>query len=280
MKIWFWLLAIASIPAGLFMSTVSYMSFGLGLSGTVIGEVVCVAGMLSVVVSVACGLLGIAKLRKGDVKRAVALALAGVAYSGIILAGMYVDDAVDTMLMNKSIAENEEQRYGENWNAPPAIEGIPEQYQEVLNKLYVAVGEKWTGDQLMDLGVVAMSDYYGDAPLDNIGFVLVDLNGDRVDELVIGAVAKKDQQGNELFCVYTNPDSPFYAINSVEGEVYYLHAGAGEDDSYEMEIAGTDRAWVIAAAEKANTFDLNVREGTMDPAGRMTVALIPFSQYK
>ena len=69
-------------------------------------------------------------------------------------------------------------------------------------------------------------------------------------------------------------------INAVEYNVYYLRAGAGENDSYEVEIAGTNSAWVIEPAAKENTFDFNAREGTMDPAGRMTVALIPFSRCK
>lgn len=134
--------------------------------------------------------------------------------------------------------------------------------------------ERWAADRLMDIGAASMSEYYGDAPLDNIGFVLIDLNGDSVDEPVIGAVAQANQQGNEIFCIYINPPL-FYAICSVEGEVYYLHAGEA-DNIYETEIAGTDRAWVIKTAEQENTFDFSPKEGAMmDHAGRMTLAMPP-----
>lgn len=51
-----------------------------------------------------------------------------------------------------------------------------------------------------------------------IGFALMGLNGDNVDELVIGAVTNADQKGNAIFCIYTNPENSLYAINSVEGE--------------------------------------------------------------
>ena len=279
MKILFWILAILSIAVGLFVSVVCYMSHGLGLAGTGIGEVVCIVGMLAAVICMICTVLGSKKLRKGDAKRAVVFAVAGLVYCGIIIGGIFLDDAVDTLLLKKSIAERNAQLYGENWDAPPAIEGIPERYQEVLNKYYAVIRDQWPAERLMDLGAVSMAEYYGDAPLDNIGFVLMDLNGDKVDELVIGAVAQAEQQGNEIFCIYSDPKNPSYVINGVEGKLYYLHSGEA-DGTYEAEIVGHHSAWVIETAERENTFDFNLKEGAMDPDGRMTLDLIPFSRYK
>ena len=279
MKVLFWILAVLSIPVGLFISFVCYMSHGLGLYGTGIGKVVCMAGMLAAVVCIACTVLGSISLRKGNVKKATMLALAGVVYCGIIIAGIYIDDAVDTIQLEQSMAERDAQLYGENWDAPPAIEGIPERYQEVLNKYYVVVREAWPADQLMDLGAVSMAAYYGDAPLDNIGFILMDLNGDSVDELVIGSAAQAGQEGSVIFCIYSNPQNPLYTINSVEDKIYYLHSGE-PDSTYAVEIVGGHSAWVIGTAEDENTFDFSLREGAMDPAGRMTLDLIPFSRYK
>jgi hypothetical protein len=115
--------------------------------------------------------------------------------------------------------------------------------------------------------------------LDNIGFVLMDLNGDNLDELVIGAVAQAGQQGNAVFCIYSDPQNPSYVINGVEGKLYYLHPGE-VDGTYEAEIVGQHSAWVIETAERENTFDFNLKEGAMDPASRMTLDLIPFSSYK
>lgn len=164
MKILFWILAIASLPAGLFVSFISYMAYGLDLAGTEIGVVVCFAGMISLVVSMVCTVLGIVKLRKGDTKKAIAIALVGMVYSILILAGMFIDDAVHGMLLDRDIAERNEQLYGENWDAAPAVEGIPELYQEELNKFYVAIQEQWPADQLMDLAAMTMAAHYGDAP--------------------------------------------------------------------------------------------------------------------
>ena len=279
MKILFWILVAVSLPAGLFMSIVCYFSNGLDLAFTNIGVVICYLGMLSVVVSIVCAVLGIIQLRKGNVKKAVGLAVAGVVYSGIILAGVFVDDAIHSVRLEKSIAERHEQMYGENWDAAPAIDGIPKLYQEVLNKYYAVVRDRWPADELMGLGALSMADYYGDESLENIGFVLMDLNGDNCNELVIGNAASEEGSGTEIFCIYSDPENPHYSINSVEGQTYYLHHGETEG-TYDVEILGRDAAWEIAPAETENTFDFSLWEGVKDPAGRITLEIIPFSQYK
>ena len=277
MKILFWIIALLSVAAGLFMSGVCYFMHGLDLAGTAIGEVVCVAGILAVAVSVICAVLGIIKLRKGDVKKAVVFALAGVVYAGVILAGIYADDAVHTALMDKSIADNKDAMYGENWDSAPAVDGIPELYVEVLNEVY-AVAKDRMDDELMNFGVVSMPEYYGDAPLDNIGFVLMDVNGDAVDEMVIGTAAPVEG-GTVIFAIYSDPENPFYSVNSMEGEIYYLHAGE-TDGTYLAEIGGRDAAWQFGVVEGEAMVDINYLEEAMDPAGRLTLEMIPFSQYK
>lgn len=278
MKILFWIFAILSIPAGFFTSIVCYFSQGLGLTGTVIGDIVCIAGMFSIFVSVICAVLGVIKLRKGNVKKAVAFALAGVAYSGIILAGIFIDSSVDTVLMEKDTAVRNEQLYGENWDDAPAIEGIPKLYQQELSKYYAAIRDKWPSDQLMDLGAVAMSDYYGDASLDNIGFVLMDLNGDSVNELLIGSTAPVEEGGTVIFCIYSNPENPFLNLTSTEGETYYLHSGE-VDGVYVAEIGGADASWLLKAKDGESILDITYQEGVMNSADRLVLEMTPFSSY-
>lgn len=278
MKILFWLLAILSIPVGGFMSVVGYLSNGLGLYHTVIGKAICIFGMFSLVVSIACAVLGIIRLRRGDVKKAVAFALAGVAYSGVIFAGILIEEAVDTMMMEKAIENRKEEMYGENWNSPPAIEGIPEGYHELMNEFYASIKGGLT-DNLMNFGAVSMTDYYGDAPLDNIGFRVMDVNGDGVDEVVIGTTAPGAEGGTVIFCIYGTPENPNFSVGSVEGDIYYLHAGE-TDGTYLAEIGGRDGAWQLLAVEGESFVEINYREGAMDPAGRMTLEMIPFSRYK
>ena len=276
MKILFWILAIVSIAAGAFISLVSSMADGLGLAGTAIGDVVYAAGTVSAVVSIVCVVLGIIVLRKGNVKKAVAFALVGVAYPLIVLAGMYVDEAVHTSLMEKDIADRKDEMYGENWDAAPVISDIPELYVEVLNEVYAIAKDELDGD-LMGFGVVSMPNYYNGAPLDNIGFTLMDVNGDSVNELLIGTAAPVEAGGTGIFCIYSDPENPFYSVCSIEGETYFLHEA---DGAYLAEIDGRDAAWELLAVEGERIVDINYVEGAMDPAGRLTLDMIPFAQYK
>ena len=277
MKILFWLLAIVSIPVGLFMSFLCHMSYGLDLYYGTFGAALCMLGMLSVVVSIVCAVFGVIKLRKGNVKKAVLLALAGLVYSVIVLAGMFSEEAVDTMLMEKDIAERKDEMYGENWDSAPAVDGIPEQYVNVLNEVYAIAKDQLDGD-LMGFGVVSMPEYYGDAPLDNIGFTLMDVNGDAVDELILGT-AVPVEGGTAVFAIYSDPENPFYSVSSIEGEAYFLHPGESEG-TYLAEIAGRDAAWQLTAVEGESIVDINYVEGVMNPADRLTLEMTPFSQYK
>ena len=278
MKMLFWILAILSIPAGLLMSVTCWFSEGIGLVGTGLGLVVVYAGMISVIVSIVCMVLGLKQLRKGDAKKAVTFALVGVIYSGVILAGIYIDDVMHTKQLEKDIAERNEEKYGEGWDEAPAIEGIPELYQEVLNKFYVAVRDQWPEDQLLDLAALSMAEYYGDASLDNVGFALMDVNSDGVDELVIGSTDPVEEGGTLIFCMYSDPENPYVNLSGVEGKSYYLHFS--EENTYVAEIKDADAAWLLEAEEGSNMVDITYQEGALDPAGRLVLEMIPFAQYK
>ena len=263
-------------PRGSVHELYSYFSYGLGMYYTAFGAGVCMLGMLSVVVSIVCVVLGIIKLRKGHVKKAVALALAAVAYSGIILGGMFLEEAMDTVSMEQAIADRKDEMYGENWDSAPAISDLPEQYVALLNEFY-AIVDNQMDDTLMDFGLVSMPNYYNGAPLDNIGFTVMDVNGDHVEELLVGTTAPVEAGGTAVICIYCDPENPFYAVSSIEGETYFLHVG---ETTYLAEIEGRDAAWRLDAVEGESIIDINYVEGAMDPAGRLTLDMIPFSQYK
>lgn len=278
MKVLFWIVAVLSIPVGLVGSLFSRFAHGIGVSGTAMGDVLLILGMFSVLVSIGGIVLGIIKLRKGNVKKAVAFALLGIIYPVVLGGAGLIENAVYGMLLERDIDNRNEQIYGENWDAPPAIEGIPELYQEVLNQLYVAVGESWPAENLMDFGIMPMADYYGDASLDNIGFLLMDVNGDNVDELLIGTTAPAEE-GTAIFCFYSDPENPFLTLQAQEGEIYYLHS-TGTDGIYMAEIYGRDAAWLLEATEGESIINIIYQEGTVDPTNRLTLDMIPFSQYK
>lgn len=278
MKILFWILAVLSLPAGFFMTLMGAFSDGMGLYSTVFGKVICMMATISLLVSVVCAVLGIIQLRRKNVKKAIFRVLAGLAYFAVLIAGMFIDAEVGDIQMDKDIAARNEQMYGENWDAPPAIEGIPELYQEVLNKFYAVVRDRRPADMLMDLGAMTMPEHYGDASLDNIGFILMDVNADGVEELLVGTTAPVEEGGTAIFCMYSDPENPFVNLQTFEDEIYYLHAG--EADTYVAEIGGQDAAWLLQAEEDSNLVEIFYQEGALDPADRLTLELIPFSQYK
>lgn len=77
------------------------------------------------VVSFVCMVLGMIMLHKGKVKKAVVFALVGTVYSSIVIVGVFIDDAVDTRLLEKDIEERNNQLYGEKWKISSSLAGIP-----------------------------------------------------------------------------------------------------------------------------------------------------------
>lgn len=277
-KVLFWIFGIVSLIAGFYMTLIGAFANGLGLYGTGVGQIFCVLAMFSVVVSVVGVVLGIIKLRKGNMKKALLFALLGVIYAIVMIAAMFLDDAVHSVQLERDIAARNEQLYGEGWDSAPAIEGIPKLYQEALNKFYAVVRDRWPADQLMDLAAMAMPDYYGDESLDNIGFILMDVDGDGVDEMMVGTTAPVAEGGTAIFTMYSDPENPFINLHSLEGEIYYLHPGEG--GTYLAEIGGMNAAWQLKDEADSNLVDIIYQEGTLDPANRLTLELTPFSQYK
>lgn len=279
MKIIFWILAIISILVSLFVSFICYVSRGLGLYGTVFGDVVCILGTLAFVVSIVCMVFGIIKLRKGNVKKAVILALIGLLYSGLMIGGLYIDDVAGTMQMEKETAAYYRQLYGEDWDTPSALDGIPELYEKELNKYYAAVRNKMPADQLVNIGAATMVEYYGDASLENIGFILMDVNGDGIDELLVGTVSPVEEGGTAIFCIFSSPEDPFLTLDATEDKIYYLHSGEAEGTCM-AEISGENAAWLLGVYEGESFVDITYQEGALDPADRLTLEMIPFSRYK
>lgn len=279
MKILVWILAVVMIPAGLFASFIFYASFGLGLTSGTVGDILCIAGILTGVICIVGSVRGIKQMRKGNMKRAFAWLLAGAVFCGIISAGLGICSAVNSKRVEQIIAAEQAQLYGEGWDAPPAMEGIPENYVELMNQYYAIIKNEWPAEELM-FAAVAMADYYGDAPLDNIGFCFKDLNGDGIEELIIGTAEPTAEGGTVFFCVYYGTGDLSCTLDSEVGERYCLHAGETEG-SYVAEQIGSDLVWVIEPAVEGDEYvEITEQAGTMDPAGRLTLEMIPFARYK
>jgi hypothetical protein len=115
----------------------------------------------------------------------------------------------------------------------------------------------------------------------------MDVNADGCDELMIGTTAPVEEGGTAIFCMYSDPECPHDTLNGVQGELYYLHHGEGGTyvaeigGSYMPEVGDTKGAWLLQAYEEGERFvGVAHYEGALDPSGRLTLEMIPFSQYK
>lgn len=80
-------------------------------------------------------------------------------------------------------------------------------YKVVLDKYYLALSEGWGPATMMENGINYMLSQYGDTDmLADTGYYIGDLDGDGVDELVIGNIGDNDFVVNMIYDFYTMGD--------------------------------------------------------------------------
>ena len=99
-----------------------------------------------------------------------------------------------------------------------------EQYGEVLDKYYAALSEKWDGQKLSSEGLSQLSLYCQEGnALENVGYAFLDVNGDGVCELMIGAIHGDEFVNKMLFELYTLEDGvPVQIFAGQERDRYYI----------------------------------------------------------
>lgn len=106
---------------------------------------------------------------------------------------------------------------------------MPVAYGELLDTYITALNEKWDGNTLMEQGLNLIAlDLYDGAPLDNIGYALVDLDGNGTDELAIGTTANvtDDFYSKIIFDLYTlGQDGTRIQVLSSSARNRYFYAG-------------------------------------------------------
>ena len=116
-------------------------------------------------------------------------------------------------------------------------------YKEQLNLIYQALSEQWSVDKYFDNDISSLiaNNYEGNA-LDNVGFALIYLDGNGVDELVISAVSKEDSIGM-LYDVYSVVDDEVvHLLSGHERNRYYLQY-MEEDGVYQITNEASDSAY-------------------------------------
>ena len=148
-----------------------------------------------------------------------------------------------------------------------AYAGVFETYTTLLT-------EGWGGEELMahDLPLLIMY-CAGDAPFDNMGYLLLDVDCDGTQELLIGTLASDEFYAPIVFEMYTlNPEGSVVRVfSSQERARYYLC----EDNTFLFEGANS-------AADSVRCF-YSYAAGTLTEipdagAQPQTLSYIPFSQ--
>lgn len=147
-------------------------------------------------------------------------------------------------------------------------------YADVFATYATLLTEGWGGEELMahDLPLLIMY-CVGDAPFDNIGYLLLDVDGDGTQELLIGTLASDEFYAPIVFEMYTlNPEGSVVRVfSSQERARYYLC----EDNSFLFEGANS-------AADSVRCF-YSYAAGTLTEipdagAQPQTLSYTPFSQ--
>ena len=152
-------------------------------------------------------------------------------------------------------------------DATAAYAGVFETYTTLLS-------EGWGGEELMahDLPLLIMY-CVGDAAFDNIGYLLLDVDGDGTQELLIGTLASDEFYAPIVFEMYTlSPEgSPVRVFSSQERARYYLC----DDNTFLFEGSNSAADSVSCSYSYA---DGTLTEIADTVAQLQTLSYIPFSQ--
>lgn len=244
-----------------------------------IGTLIAPLGILGVI-------LGFRFRKRDDGKRALLCTFGGF----IMILGLTVCYALfnsfGANLVNESLRAALEQDYGEDWDAASNYEQLPETYQVILDKKYVVVRDRWDRDALIHREHLSwkLPEFYGENSLDNIGFGLMDLNGDGNEELLIGQVSQEGEP-TVILSVYSDPESPQQVFQTYDTMVHYLHKQ--DDGTYLVECdveydTGEKEVYMLMLTYGVNGNPAGNTAVDMpaEPANRCYVELIPFAQYR
>ena len=147
-------------------------------------------------------------------------------------------------------------------------------YAAVFGTYNQLLTEGWSGEELMahDLPLLIMY-CVGDAPFDNMGYLLLDVDGDGTQELLIGTLASDEFYAPIVFEMYTlNPEGSVVRVfSSQERARYYLC----EDNSFLFEGANSAADSVSCSySYAAGTLTEIPNTGALP----QTLSYVPFSQ--
>ena len=108
-------------------------------------------------------------------------------------------------------------------------------YPQQIDRYYTAISQQWEESAYWDHEMCALAaHYYEGKPLDNVGFTFMDLDGDGIWELIIGAIQNAEQ--NPLI----------FEIWALKNDQPVLIAQSGSHNRYYLQYAQEDDLWSVA----------------------------------
>lgn len=108
-------------------------------------------------------------------------------------------------------------------------------YAQQIKRYHTALSEKWDENTYLEQGMSTLAaHYYEGNPLDNVGFTFMDLDGDGIWELIIGAIQDADK------------DPLVFEIWALKNDEPVMLAQSGTHNRYYLQYAQEDDLWSVA----------------------------------
>ena len=161
--------------------------------------------------------------------------------------------------------------------APEETPTVEQAYAVVIGEYYTALEQRRNGAELMEAGLNYMAaDCYGDAPLENLGYAIADIDGDGVQELLIGTIKADEFYEKMVFSLYTMDENGVNKLvfDGTERNRYYY---AGENRFANLgSSAFNDSFETTVKLEEGEMIDMTY---TTAPESYVQPELTPFSQW-
>lgn len=152
-----------------------------------------------------------------------------------------------------------------------------EAYAVVLGEYYTVLAEKWDAGQVVETGLNYMvADSHHGTPLEDIGYQVTDLDGDGIEELLIGSRVEDEFLGKMIFSLYTlDADGVAKLIFDSSERNRYYYAG-GSCFANIGSSSWNDDFETTLKFEDSEMIDMTY---TTDATDYVQIELIPFSEW-
>ena len=161
--------------------------------------------------------------------------------------------------------------------APEETPTVEQAYAVVIGEYYTALEQRWNGAELMEDGLNYMAaDCYGEEPLENLGYAIADIDGDGVQELLIGTIKADEFYDKMILSLYTLDENGVNKLvfDGTERNCYYY---AGENRFANLGSSAFNESFeTTVKLEEGEMIDMTY---TTAPADYVQPELTPFSQW-